>query len=54
MDLEFVADYSQRPLPAIAAQAVNFVFWATLIVGTLDNKRDNLEYGWHYFLLVRN
>ena len=53
MDLEFVADYSQRPLPAIAKQAVNFVFWATLIVGTLDNKKDNLDSGWQYFILVR-
>jgi len=43
MDLEFVADYSQRPLPAIAKQAVNFVFWATLIVGTLDNKKITLN-----------
>lgn len=51
MDLEFVADYSQRPLPAIAKQAVNFVFWATLIVGTLDNKKDNLDSGWQYFIL---
>ena len=51
-DLEFVADYSQRPLPAIAAQAVKFVFWATLVVGTLDNTHDNLDFGWQYFVLV--
>merc|ERR1711935_523165 len=36
-DLEHVADYSQRPMPSIALQAVQFVFWVSLVVGTLDN-----------------
>ena len=42
-DLEHVADYSQRPMPAIALQAVQFVFWVSLVIGTLDNHHTNFN-----------
>ena len=42
-DLEHVADYSQRPMPTIALQAVQFVFWVSLIIGTLDNHHRNFD-----------
>jgi hypothetical protein len=42
-DLEHVADYSQRPMPAIALQAVQFVFWVSLVIGTLDNHHANFD-----------
>jgi len=50
-DLEHVAEFTQRPLPAIAIQALNFVFWATLIVGTLDNSHKFMDAGWYYMPL---
>ena len=51
-DLEHVAEFTQRPLPAIAIQALNFVFWATLIVGTLDNSHKFMDRGWYLMPLV--
>ena len=42
-DLEHVADYSQRPMPKIALQAVQFVFWVSLVIGTLDNHHTNFD-----------
>jgi len=42
-DLEHVADYSQRPMPKIALQAVQFVFWVSLVIGTLDNHHRNFD-----------
>ena len=42
-DLEHVADYSQRPMPKIALQAVQFVFWVSLVIGTLDNHHSNFD-----------
>ena len=42
-DLEDLADYSQRPMPKIALQAVQFVFWFKLVIGTLDNEYVNLD-----------
>ena len=42
-DLEHVADYSQRPMPTIALQAVQFVFWVSLVIGTLDNHHTNFS-----------
>ena len=42
-DLEHVADYSQRPMPKIALQAVQFVFWVSLVIGTLDNHHANFN-----------
>ena len=42
-DLDVVAEYSQRPLPLIAEQALHLVFWATLVVGTLDNNHQFLD-----------
>ena len=41
--LEDVADYSQRPMPKIALQAVQFVFWVSLVIGTLDNHHTNWD-----------
>jgi len=35
-DLEDLADYSQRPMPKIALQAVQFVFWVSLVIGTFS------------------
>jgi len=42
-NLEHVADYSQRPMPKIALQAVQFVFWVSLVIGTLDNHHRNFD-----------
>ena len=42
-DLEDLADYSQRPMPKIALQAVQFVFWVSLVIGTLDNHHKNFD-----------
>jgi len=38
-----VADYSQRPLPALAIQALEIAFWAFLVFGTLDNSHSFLD-----------
>ena len=42
-NLDHVADYSQRPMPKIALQAVQFVFWVSLVIGTLDNHHTNFD-----------
>ena len=42
-NLDHVADYSQRPMPKIALQAVQFVFWVSLVIGTLDNHHTNWD-----------
>ena len=41
-DLDTVADYSQRHLPAFVMQAVQMIFWISMIVGTLDNEHRNV------------
>jgi hypothetical protein len=43
-DLDTVADYSQRHLPAFVMQAVHMVFWISMIVGTLDNEHRNVKH----------
>jgi len=50
-DLEHVAEYSQRPLPAIMLQALGFLFWATLVFGTLDNSYTFVDQRWYYMPL---
>ena len=42
-DLDAVADYSIRPMPKIALQAVHFVFWVSLVIGTMDNQHTNFD-----------
>ena len=39
--LEHVAEYNQRPMPKIAMQAVQIVFWVSLVIATLDNSWTN-------------
>ena len=41
--LEHVADYSIRPMPKIAMQAVQVVFWVSLGIATLDNSWKNIN-----------
>ena len=41
--LEHVADYSIRPMPKIAMQAVQVVFWVSLVIATLDNSWKNIN-----------
>ena len=55
IDLDTVADYSQRTLPNIVVQAVYFVFWLSLVVGTLDNTHNTTAGNiGTMFLLVSN
>ena len=42
-DLDTVADYSQRHLPAFVMEAVKMIFWVSMIVGTLDNDHRNAK-----------
>ena len=41
--LEHVADYNIRPMPKIAMQAVQVVFWVSLVIATLDNSWKNIN-----------
>jgi len=41
--LEHVADYNIRPMPKIAMQAVQVVFWVSLAIATLDNSWKNIN-----------
>ena len=42
-DLDTVADYSQRHLPAFVMEAVQMIFWISMIVRTLDNDHRNVK-----------
>ena len=54
-NLERVAEYSYNPLPALAAQAVHFVFWGSLIFGAITVEKTNFDnIGWPGAILVRN
>ena len=52
-NLERVAEYSYNPLPALAAQAVHFVFWGSLIFGAITVEKTNFDnIGWPGAILV--
>ena len=54
-NLERVAEYSYNPLPALAAQAVHFVFWGSLIFGAITVEKTNFDnIGWPGAILVRS
>ena len=53
--MERVAEYSYNPLPALAAQAVHFVFWGSLIFGAITVEKTNFDnIGWPGAILVRS
>ena len=54
-NLELVAEYKYNPLPALASQAVHFVFWGSMFFAAFCIEPTNFDViGWRGFLLVSN
>ena len=54
-NLELVAEYKHNPLPALASQAVHFVFWGSMFFAAFCIEPTNFDViGWRGFLLVRS
>ena len=54
-NLELVAEYKYNPLPALASQAVHFVFWGSMFFAAFCIEPTNFDViGWRGFLLVRS
>ena len=52
-NLELVAEYKHNPLPALASQAVHFVFWGSMFFAAFCIEPTNFDViGWRGFLLV--
>ena len=52
--LELVAEYSHNPLPALASQAVHFVFWGSLFFAAYCVEPTNFDsIGWPGAFMVR-
>ena len=54
-NLELVAEYSHNPLPALASQAVHFVFWGSMFFAAFCIEPTNFDsIGWGGTILVSN
>ena len=54
-NLELVAEFKHNPLPALASQAVHFVFWGSMFFAAFCIEPTNFDViGWRGFLLVRS
>ena len=52
-NLELVAEFKHNPLPALASQAVHFVFWGSMFFAAFCIEPTNFDViGWRGFLLV--